>query len=448
MATDRDSTLRRAEKLLRQGRLDAAIAEYVRVVEDQPRDWNTANLLGDLYVRAGQIERAAAQYVRIAEHLAREGFVPKASALYKKVVKIKPDDEPALLRASELAQQQGLTADARAHLVTLYQQRVRKGDRLGAAQAALKLAMVDPGDLAARLNAARAASEAGDTAGAASQYRDLAADFDLKGQPGDAIEALAEAVRLDPADEPTRERLVRACLSRGDIEQARRHASSPADLRGVADELLRAGREGEALEMLTALLTADPSDVDARLRIASTHVARGDIAQAGQVLTAADAGDHAQLLLTLAEIELRAHHFLEATSVLRGLLDRDPGHREPIVALGHALAREDPQGGFECIATVTDLSVAAGEFEQALVVLERFVDSTGGERRRAPQADRDLCRWRLRAQPLSRTGEAGRRLSRGGALGGGPDRGRGPARPQARRWREHGTAAAGARRAG
>ena len=54
MALDRDNTLKKAEKLLRQGRLDGAIAEYVKLVEDQPRDWNTANMLGDLYARAGR----------------------------------------------------------------------------------------------------------------------------------------------------------------------------------------------------------------------------------------------------------------------------------------------------------------------------------------------------------------------------------------------------------
>jgi Flp pilus assembly protein TadD len=50
---DREGTLRKAEKLLRQGQLDLAIAEYRAVIEDRPADWNTANTLGDLYVRAG-----------------------------------------------------------------------------------------------------------------------------------------------------------------------------------------------------------------------------------------------------------------------------------------------------------------------------------------------------------------------------------------------------------
>jgi len=35
---DRAATLRFAEKLLRQGKLDQAIADYLRVVEDAPND--------------------------------------------------------------------------------------------------------------------------------------------------------------------------------------------------------------------------------------------------------------------------------------------------------------------------------------------------------------------------------------------------------------------------
>ena len=86
---DRTATLRNAEKLLRQGKLLPAIEEYGRVVEDQPRDWNTANMLGDLYVRAGQVDKAVEQFTRIADSLSDEGFLPKAGALYKKVLKLK-----------------------------------------------------------------------------------------------------------------------------------------------------------------------------------------------------------------------------------------------------------------------------------------------------------------------------------------------------------------------
>jgi Flp pilus assembly protein TadD len=95
VAIDRPAILRNAEKLLRQGKLDQAATEYLRIVDDQPSDWNTANLLGDLYVRARQVDKAVAQFVRIADHLRAEGFLPKAAAVYKKILKLKPDHEHA-----------------------------------------------------------------------------------------------------------------------------------------------------------------------------------------------------------------------------------------------------------------------------------------------------------------------------------------------------------------
>ena len=114
MASERDEALKKAEKLLRQGKLDLAIAEYARMVEDQPRDWNTRNALGDLYIRAAQPDKACAQYMQIADHLMHEGFFPRAAAIYKKILKIKPDDEAVQLNLGEISAKQGLLADAKA----------------------------------------------------------------------------------------------------------------------------------------------------------------------------------------------------------------------------------------------------------------------------------------------------------------------------------------------
>ena len=84
MSIDRAAILRRAETLLQQGKLEAAIAEYRRIVDEQPEDWTTANILGDLYIRAGQNDKAVEQFVRIADHLQRQGFLPKAAALIRR----------------------------------------------------------------------------------------------------------------------------------------------------------------------------------------------------------------------------------------------------------------------------------------------------------------------------------------------------------------------------
>ncbi len=373
MAFDREDALRKAEKLLRQGRLDAAIHEYLRVVEHQPGDLNTANVLGDLYIRAGQTDKAVAQYSRIAEHLAQLGFVPKAAALYKKIVKITPEDESALLRASELSATQGLSADARFYLSAAYQLRLRRGDRFGAAQLATRLAALDPSDLAGRINAARANAEWGDSAAAARQFKEVALELTQRGQASEAAQALAEAVRLDPSDSEARRLLVRGLLDRGDIDGARRFATAPEDLRTIASELLVQGREDEALQLLAQVLAADPEDIDARLRLARAHISRRDLAQAACVLEEVAARENPQVLLTLAEIELRARHVNEAGRVLRNLLAKDHEQSTQIVMLGCALGETHPDAGFECISAVVDMSVASGDLEFALSVLERFV---------------------------------------------------------------------------
>jgi Flp pilus assembly protein TadD len=86
VAIDRDALLKEADKLLRQNKLDGAIAQYVRLLDDQPQDWNTVNTLGDVYVRAGKNDKAIEQYIRIADHQFSEGFFPKSAALYKKAL--------------------------------------------------------------------------------------------------------------------------------------------------------------------------------------------------------------------------------------------------------------------------------------------------------------------------------------------------------------------------
>ena len=123
MRIDREATLKKAEKLLRQGRLDGAIDEYLRLVEDYPRDWNAINALGDLYVRAGDADRAVAQFTRVADHLFGEGFLAKAGALYKKALKVRSDDEQTLSQLGEIAARQGLLADAKMHLRQLAERR-------------------------------------------------------------------------------------------------------------------------------------------------------------------------------------------------------------------------------------------------------------------------------------------------------------------------------------
>jgi tetratricopeptide (TPR) repeat protein len=313
LALDREDTLKKAEKLLRQGRLDAAIAEYVRVVEEQPRDWNTANALGDLYARAGQASRAIAQYARIADHFAEDGFYPKAAALYKKILKLAPDDEATQLRLAELSGQQGLLADARSYFNAVLARRRGRGDQAGVNDILVRLGELDPGDLEARTTAARTLAARGDTAGAAARFRAIHNDLLEKGLETEALEVLREVVALDPADTAARGALAKAAVAANDPERARQY-----------------------LDRETA--ASDP-----------------------------------ELFLAFAGSELRAGRLDAAREILLQLLAASSSTQAAIVELAWGLSPGNPPAAFVCIDTAVDVSMAAGDFEHAATILQEFV---------------------------------------------------------------------------
>ena len=127
-----ERTLNDAHRLLRKGMVDGAIAAYAAVLEDRPDDWPAANRLGDLYMQTGRIPEAIEQFTRVAQQLLDRHLLSKAAALYKKVLKIVPEDEHARMQLAEIAERQGFLVDARAHLTSVAEHRRLAGDEQGA----------------------------------------------------------------------------------------------------------------------------------------------------------------------------------------------------------------------------------------------------------------------------------------------------------------------------
>lgn len=319
MAIDRAETVKKAEKMLRQGRLDLAIAEYVRMVEDQPRDLNTRNALGDLYVRAGEPDLAAAQYRQIADHILSEGFLPKAAALYKKILKIKPDDEIVQLHLADISARQGLLADAKAYLVAVAGKRQARGDRAGADEIVVRLGALDPGDFEARGLAAQTLAQSGEEIGAAIQYRSMHADLSEKGRPEEALAALREAVRLNP------------------------------------------------------------EDVEGRVELARAAIEQGDFDTATMYLDRASASEHPPMLWLLLELELRSGSVEAAREVLAQLLNVDSPERPRVVELAWRLLSVSADAAYVCVEAAADSAVANGNYGEAAAALSEFVDRVPGQ---------------------------------------------------------------------
>ncbi len=256
---DREDALKKAEKFLRLGRLDAAIAEYQRVVDEVPSDWKTLNALADLYLRANQPGRATALFVRIADHLAGEGFSARAEAFYKRILKVEPHHERALDALAGLAIRQGILVEAKTYLLALARTRQGRGDRRGAAEALLRVNTLDPADFGARREAARTAAQGGNQDLAGTELVSIAADLSADGRRAEAIEVLQEGITLVPEHRILRERLMEYAIAARTFQPLTALTGSAADCVALSDRLAGAGwAEGAAL----ALEEASGREVD------------------------------------------------------------------------------------------------------------------------------------------------------------------------------------------
>jgi tetratricopeptide (TPR) repeat protein len=371
---DRDSTLKKAEKLLRQGKLDGAIAEYVRLAEDYPNDWNIVNALGDLYARAGQADQAAQQFTRIADHLQSEGFLPKAAAVYKKVLKIRPDDESTLVRLAELATRQGVFVDAKNYYRQIAERRRKAGDERGAGEILIRLADVDPSDAESKIQAAQAAQAIDDVPLACSFLTQVAEIYERQNRPADVIATLGKAVALRPDDTALRRRLLHAHIAQGDIEQAQRVATTSTELLEIVDVLEREGRGEEALKVLIEAALLAPGDLPLRTRVARECINAGQFAEVRQFLTLEVAGDDPDLLRALARLELQTGRLDEGRAALTRLLAAHPNRRDDIVFVANDLVDyKQVEAAFLCVDLVADTALLEDDWGGAASALHEFV---------------------------------------------------------------------------
>ena len=130
MATKREALIASAEKSLQKGKVDAALKDYVKVLEETPNDINILNKAGDLNVRLGRNDESITYFLRIAEFYARDGFYVRAIAMYKKINKLDPARLDIYEKLAELYVKQQLWMEAKSNYQVLADY-LLKQDNLG-----------------------------------------------------------------------------------------------------------------------------------------------------------------------------------------------------------------------------------------------------------------------------------------------------------------------------
>jgi tetratricopeptide (TPR) repeat protein len=199
-----------AEKYVQSGKLQNAIAEYEKVVKEDPKDLTVLNTIRDLGSRIVQNDHAVHYFKKVGEAYAASGFTVKAIAMYKKLTKLSPQALECHQRLAELYTVQGLYNDARSQYVAVAETHLKSGNNDDAAKSFQKILELDPDNTAMQTKLADLYIKLGKKTEARGIYFTAAQSLYAKQSMDAADDALAKVLQLDPKN-------VDALLLRGAI---------------------------------------------------------------------------------------------------------------------------------------------------------------------------------------------------------------------------------------
>ncbi len=369
MAVNREQVLQSAEKLLSRGKLDQALKEYLRVLEDNPKDISTLNKVGDLYVRMNRPADSIPYFERIADFYARDGFFLKAIAIFKKINKIDPARLEVYDRLADLYHKQGLVQDARSQYQVLADH-YQKNNRLADAVIVYKkMASIDPADLRIQVRLADLYRAANQKDEAVMQYGLLGSMLLKRGAHDEAAQVFQKALELSPDDVETQRNLVRSLLAQRNPAAAMavlRAAPRTGESLGLmAEAQLEMGQRAEAVRSAEQALALDADAETPRLFLCRLRVQEKALDKAVAVIG------------PLVDAAISRREFARAAEHLEPILAVEASHPAALEKLAHVLGAEGNR------AALAKVHVMLGE------IAERSQDPAGAlaHYRRAQEAD-------------------------------------------------------------
>ncbi|MBN2244708.1 MAG: tetratricopeptide repeat protein [Candidatus Aminicenantes bacterium] len=151
---DREKIEAQAKKLYKKGKISEAIAEYRKLLSGDEQDIQIRTLLGDLYLESQQENKAAEEFKKIAELYEDKGLYSKATAIYKRIIKLKPDDIDSVRKLAIHLRNQGFTSEAKKEFLTVISILQKKNRIREAVDIYEELLKIDPEDFESRLTLA------------------------------------------------------------------------------------------------------------------------------------------------------------------------------------------------------------------------------------------------------------------------------------------------------
>ena len=372
MAFNKEKALKEAEKLVAKGKDRDAIKLFEEVYKNDPRDLNSLNKVGDLYLKVGEKAAALEAYAKIADKYASDGFNLRAIAMYKKCQRVDPSRIEFIEKLAELNAQQGLTNEAKLNFQQVADHYTREGKGEKARQIYARISEIEPDNLKNRLKLADLYLKENKLQQALGEYRVIGAELAKKGMLDESLQVLEKALGLDGGNIDILRAIARTRVDMGRAEEGVRFihtkltekgGSDPSLLLVLGETLQAAGHHDHARQAFERAQAAAPERSDVPLAFYRLCVEQGD----------AD-GALAQYLRVAAGFlsEGKGEQVVEDLKAILRVRDGHVGTLERILQVQAQIGADTKVQG-DWMSRLAEGYIAQGSYPQAEGVLAKLV---------------------------------------------------------------------------
>jgi tetratricopeptide (TPR) repeat protein len=376
MAYNKSKFVEAAQKLLNQGKVAQAIAEYQQILKYEPRDQVTLMTIGELYIRQGETIQAIDYFERLAQLFVSDGFLTKAIAVYKRIAKLAPEEVRPLEKLADLYVQQGVMSEARPLFLQLAELHLKNNKQPEAIALLKKLLSAEPDNLRIQIRLADLYQAMGQAGEALDTYISAAQRALARGDQAECERLADKALQINAKNLDALIVKARAYSTTGNVTQAGailekvpdlEKGGEPAEL--LLDLYLKNAKWDEGTALALRIFASDEKNFGATQKVTEALLEAGQAERAMSLVSRIripmiDAGEH----------EGAAH-------LLTELSTRLPGRLEPLEWLVDTYGRTSDSFRLpDALAHLGDALVASGKLERAKEVFQQLVD-------REPESD-------------------------------------------------------------
>ncbi len=370
MAYTKSKFVESAQKLLNQGKVPQAIAEYQQILKFEPRDQVTLMTIGELYIRQGETFQAIDYFERLAQIFVGDGFLTKAIAVYKRIAKLAPEEIRPLEKLADLYVQQGVMSEARPLFLQLAEIHLKNNRQPEAVGLLKKLLLAEPDNLRIQIRLADLYQAMGQSREAVDTYVSAAQRALARGDQAESDKLADKALKIDANCLAATIVKARSFSSQGNLTQA-------AEVLEHVPDLDKGGEQTELLLDLYVKNTNWDKATALALRVLGADTKNfGPAQKIVESLLESGQSDRAMAIIGQIRVPMIDGGEHEVIGRLQNeLAGRMPGRLEPLEWLVDFYGRTSDSFRLpDALAHLGDALVTANQLERAKSIFEQLVD--------------------------------------------------------------------------